>query len=56
MKKDPTPATERKLLKEVRDLEKKDLIQELATRLKPTASRAPKLYRLPKMHKADIPL
>ena len=57
VKRDPTAATERKVLEEVRRLEKKKLIpQALAMKLKPTASRPPKLYGLPKVHKPTIPL
>ena len=55
MKKDPTPATERKVLKEVRQQE--GLVpNELGRRLKPSASLPPKLYGLPKIHKPDVPL
>ena len=57
MKKDPTPATERKVLKEVRQLEQEGLVpNELGRRLKPSASLPPKLYGLPKIHKPDVPL
>ena len=56
VKKDPTPATERKMLQVIRELEKKDLIPiNLALRLKPSASKPPKLYGLPKIHKRRYP-
>ena len=55
VKKDPTPATERKVLGVIRELEKKDLIpRNLAARLKPSASKPPKLYGLPKTRKKDV--
>ena len=57
VKRDPTVATERKVLKEVRELEKKELIpRNLGTRLKPSASTSPKLYGLPKIHKTQVPM
>lgn len=57
VKRDPTAATEKKVLKEVRELEKKELIpKNLGTRLKPSASVPPKLYGQPKIHKAEVPL
>ena len=41
-KRDPTAATERKVLKEVRELEKKELIpRNLGSRIKPSASKSP---------------
>ena len=52
-----SPATERKVLNEVRDLEKKELIpRDFGAKLKPTASKPPKLYGLPKIHKPHVPL
>ena len=57
VKSDPTPATERRVLKEVRQLERESLIpSDLGRRLKPNASRPPKLYGFPKIHKPDVPL
>ena len=57
VKRDPTAATERKVLKEVRELERKELItKNLGMRLQPSASIPPKLYGLPKIHKADVPM
>ena len=57
VKRDPTAATERKVLKEVRELEKKELIpRNLGTRIKPSASKSPKLYGLPKIHKTNMPM
>ena len=55
VKTDPTPATERKVLKEVRQLEQEGLIpSDLGRMLKPNASVPPKLYGLPKIHQPDI--
>ena len=55
--KDPTSATERKITKELKDLEQKKLIlKNQMNRSKPTASRPPKLYGLPKIHKPEVPL
>ena len=57
VKSDPKPATERRILKEVRQLESQKLLRsDLGRRLKPNASRPPKLYGLPKNHKLDVPL
>ena len=57
VERDPTAATEWKVLKEVRDLEKKELIpKNLGIRLKPSASTSPKLYGLPKIRKTDVPM
>ena len=56
VKKDSTPATERKVLQLIRELEKKDFIpRNLAGRLKPSACKPPKLYGLPKKHRNDVP-
>ena len=55
--KDPTSATERKITKELKALEqKKYILKDQMNRLKPTASRPPKLYGLPKIHKPKVPL
>ena len=55
--KDPTSATERKITRELKKLEQeKHITKTLMNRLKPTASRPPKLYGLPKIHKSDVPL
>ena len=57
VKRDPTATTERRVLKEVRELEKEELIpKKLGTQLKPSASVPPKLYGLPKIHKPEISL
>ena len=57
MKKDLTPTNERRVLQEIRELEKKDLIpRNMAMRLKPSASKPPKLYGFPKIHKPQVPL
>ena len=48
VKRDPTPATERNVLNEVRDLEL--IPRDLGAKLKPTASKPAKLYGLPKIH------
>ena len=57
VKKDPTPATERKVLQVIRELEKKDLIpRNLAAILKPSVSKTPKLCGLLKVHKKEVPL
>ena len=57
VKRDPTAAIEWKVLKEVRELEKKHLLSKaLGTRLKPSSSRSPKLYGLLKIHKPEVPL
>lgn len=57
VKSDPTPATERRVLKEIRQLEHKKLLpSDLRRRFKPNASRPRKLYKLPKIHKLDVPL
>ena len=57
VKRDPTAATERKVLKEIRRLEKEDLIpKKLGTTLKPSASTTPKLYGLTIIHKPEVPL
>ena len=57
LKRNPTLATERRVLKEVREFEKKEVIPKtLSTGLKPTASRPPKLYGLPKIHKLHVSL
>ena len=54
---DPTPAIQRKVVQVIMELEKKDLIsRNLAVRLKPSASKPPKLYGLPKIHKNEVPL
>ena len=48
LKKDLTAATERMVQKEIRDLEKKDLISRpIGMKLKLTSSRPPKLYIRP---------
>ena len=55
VKSDPTPATERRVLKEVRQHELEELIStDLRRRLKPNASKPPKLYGPPKIHKPDV--
>ena len=55
--KDRTPAIERRILKEVRELEKKALIpQGLGIRSKLSASNPPRLCGLPKIHKPQVPL
>ena len=55
--KDRTPAIERRILKEVRELEKKALIpQGLGIRSKLSASNPPRLCGLPKIHKPPVPL
>ena len=57
MVKDRTPAIERRILKEVRELEKKALIpQGLGIRSKLSASNPPRLCGLPKIHKPPVPL
>ena len=57
LKKDPTSAIERRVLQEIRDLEKKELIpRNMAMRLKPSTSKPPKLHGLPKIHKVQVPL
>ena len=57
VERDSTLATERKVLKVVRDLEKKELIPtNLGIRLKPSASTSPTLYGLPKITQADVPM
>ena len=44
-------------MKAMRDLECKELIpKNLGIRLKPSASTSLKLYGLPKIHKADVPM
>ena len=56
LKWDPTPATERKVLQEARELEKKGLIPwNIAMKLKPSASKPPKMLGLRKVHKAAGP-
>ena len=61
LKKDPTLATKRRVLKEVRELEKREQVPRelhVGGRLKPTASKPPKLYGLQKIHtcKPQVPL
>ena len=57
IKKDPTLATERKVLRKIRELEKQNLIpRAVGMKLKPTSSTPPKIYGLPKLHTPDIPL
>ena len=54
VKKDLTPATERRVLKEIWEMERRKLTpKDLGKRLKPVAS---KLYGLPKIHKPQVPL
>ena len=55
VKKDPTPATERKVLQVIRELEKEDLIpRNLAAKPKPSASKPPKLHGPLKVHKKEV--
>ena len=55
--KDPTSSTERKITKELKNPEQgRHISKALVNKLKPTASRPPKLYGLPKIHKPDVPL
>ena len=55
--KDPTATWERKVMNELKKLSDESLIEPgLCDRLRPTASRPPKFYGLPKIHKPDISL
>ena len=57
VKKDPTQTTEKRVLKEIQEMERRKLIpKDLRKRLKPVASKSPKLYVLPKIHKPQVPL
>ena len=45
------------MLKEIREMERRELIsKDIGKRLKPVASKPPKLYGLPKIHKPQVPL
>jgi hypothetical protein len=55
--KDPTQSHERKITKALKNLERIDEIPtQLYRRLKPTGSKPPLFYGLPKIHKVGIPL
>ena len=57
LKKDPTQTFETKIRKTLKNLERIDeLPTQLYRRLKPTGSKPPLFYGLPKIHKVDIPL
>ena len=55
--KDPTQTHETRVARYLKRLEKEDEIpSQLYRRIRPTGSRPPLLYGLPKIHKADVPL
>ena len=57
LKKDPTQSFETKITKALKNLERiYELPTQLYIRLKPTGSKPPLFYGLPKIHKVDIPL
>ena len=57
LNKDPTATWERKVMNELKKLSDESSIEPgLRDRLRPIASRPPKFYGLPKIHKPDIPL
>ena len=57
LKKDPTQSFETKITKALKNLERiYELPTQLYRRLKPTGSKPPLFYGLPKIHKVDIPL
>lgn len=57
VRRDPTPATERKVKKELKNLVNLRLIpRDLGNKINPTTCRTPKLYGLPKIHKVDNPM
>ena len=57
LKRDPTPALQRKLNSKLLDLKKTDVIDiQRYNRLRCRVPQPPKLYGLPKLHKANIPM
>ena len=55
--KDPTSRFERKIMDKLRELKRMREINETTlASIRPTASRTPRLYGLPKIHKPDVPL
>ena len=57
LKRDPTPALQRKLNSKLLDLKKTDAIDiQRYNRLRCPVSQPPKLYGLPKLHKPNIPM
>ena len=57
LKRDPTPALQRKLNSKLLDLKKTDAIDiQRYNRLRCRVPQPPKLYGLPKLHKPNIPM
>ena len=57
LKKDPTQKIERKVLEALKELKNEGVINKpMFERLRPTSSKAPRFYGLPKIHKPEIPL
>jgi len=57
LKRDPTPALQRKLNSKLLDLKKTEAIDiQRYNRLRCRVPQPPKLYRLPKLHKPHIPM
>ena len=57
LKKDPTATQETRIVTKLRNLEKTgEIPAALYARIRPTGSKPPMLYGLPKIHKPDVPL
>ena len=57
LKKDPTQKIERKVLEVLKELKNEGVINKpMFERLRPTSSKAPRFYGLPKIHKPETPL
>ena len=57
LKKDPTATQESKLSRRLKGLEKDgELLGHLYHQLRPSGSQPPRIYGLPKIHKAEVPL
>ena len=56
LKKDPTQKIERKVLEALKELKNEGVINKpMFARLRPTLSKAPRFYGLPKIHKPKTP-
>ena len=57
LNKDPTKTQEAKLTRELKGLERTgEIPNELYNKIRPVGSKPPRLYGLPKIHKANVPL